>query len=301
MVTDVKHAKMYTCQTTGREPTMKHLMISMMLIFSPLVMCGNTESFMEENNLYLEDNVNLMSNMTEDQFNSVIEDFQTRLGDISENTGMSLKVLGHWDDPTVNAYTYVQGNVRVVEIFGGLARRSEVTVDALTLVLCHEVGHHLGGFPTYRGWASDEGQSDYYSTLVCAKTMWKNQCCQKSAKKQIPKHPKKLCDDVWWWKKDRQMCYRSMMAGKALGDLMSRSGSVDYDTPDENYVVKTYHSHPDAQCRLDTYMAGSLCDTTKWNHHVIPRTEEEAYSVSCPMGEYDVGWRPRCWFKPSGN
>jgi hypothetical protein len=48
----------------------------------------------------------------------------------------------------------------------------------MTLIICHELGHHVGGFPFVSGtpfggyWAATEGQSDYYSTQVCARTMW---------------------------------------------------------------------------------------------------------------------------------
>ena len=274
---------------------MKKFILSMVLLLA----CGNAgASFMEENDLYLEDN-HYLSNMTEDQFDNVVNRIQKYLGPVSENTGMPLKILGHWEDSTVNAYAYVRNGVRYVEIFGGLARRPEVTRDALALVLCHEVGHHLGGFPKYDGqWAADEGQSDYYSTLACSRLIWGNQKKQnKKAKREIPKYPRKQCNSVWFWNSERDLCYRSMLAGKSLADLLSRSGDVDYSTKDDNLVEETQHSHPDAQCRLDTYMAGALC-TARWNHTMIPETENDAYSVSCSMDEYVFGWRPRCWFKP---
>ena len=50
-------------------------------------------------------------------------------------------------------------NKWVVAMFGGLARRPEVTKDAFQFVVCHEVGHHLAGWPFAYDWASNEGQS----------------------------------------------------------------------------------------------------------------------------------------------
>ena len=57
-------------------------------------------------------------------------------------------------------------------MFGGLARHKLVTPDGFALVACHEMGHHLGGAPRRGGWASNEGQSDYYATTKCARRIW---------------------------------------------------------------------------------------------------------------------------------
>src|SRR6478609_9034269 len=64
-----------------------------------------------------------------------------------------------------------------VHMYGGLARRPEVTPDGFTLVVCHEVGHHFGGYPFVRDayWAANDGQADYFSTLACARRLWQNQ------------------------------------------------------------------------------------------------------------------------------
>jgi hypothetical protein len=103
-----------------------------------------------------------------------------------------------------------------------------------------------------------------------------------------------------------------MLAGKSLGDLLSalRSGTVNWDTPATNVVTTTNHSHPAAQCRLDTYMAGAVC-TTDYDKIVIPgkrenrgyndrEAEEQSALYSCTtQGQYTAGLRPRCWFAPT--
>jgi uncharacterized protein YkwD len=60
------------------------------------------------------------------------------------------------------------------------------------------------------------------------------------------------------------------------------------DTPDPTVVDKTQSKHPKAQCRLDTYLAGSLCSKA-YDVNQIPK-DEFAFCSN----------RPKCWFKASG-
>ena len=58
-----------------------------------------------------------------------------------------------------------------VVIYGGL-EHPLLTLDGLTAVICHEVGHHLGGFAFKTSilgdnWAATEGQSDYFAAHRC--------------------------------------------------------------------------------------------------------------------------------------
>ena len=90
-----------------------------------------------------------------------------------------------------------------------------------------------------------------------------------------------------------------MNAGKSLAKLVARGKEVAFDTPDPNEVAKTNHRHPEGQCRLDTMMAGALCDS-EFGDAIIPRSESESVTHTCTRYEdYEVGTRPRCWFKPS--
>lgn len=259
-------------------------------------------SYMPKNNLYLEDKM-YQGNMSEWDFNNIISNVQSSMGGISQMTGRQLVINGEWTNSEVNAYATLQGNTRLVVIYGGLARRQEVTPDGLAMVICHEVGHHLGGFPFVESWASNEGNSDYYTTLSCARVLWGNQPEENAQSAlYIPQYPKSLCDRAWGTENERNLCYRTMLAGKSLGDLLATLGNgyVQFETPDRTVVRQTVHTHPQAQCRLDTYMSGSLCNS-RWNHGKIPRTESEIYQSSCKEIPYSMGARPRCWFAPRMN
>ena len=65
-----------------------------------------------------------------------------------------LRIVSRWTNDEVNAFANivpmqtapgVVTQIRVIEVFGGLARHPLMTPEGLMLVLCHEIGHHLGG------------------------------------------------------------------------------------------------------------------------------------------------------------
>lgn len=250
--------------------------------------------FMPDNELYMDDKIEEPANVSEEDFDRVIDEVAALYsGMIKESHKAHLIVSRSWDDPTVNAYANRSGNVWQIHLFGGFARRKEISVDSFQLVICHEMGHHLAGFP-FSQWASNEGNSDYFSTLSCARDLWmKDKAKNALAAKKIPAYPKKICDDAWKLKDERHLCYRAALAGKSLADLLS-AGAAKYESPDQSVVRVTNNAHPNGQCRLDTYIAGAVCKA-KFDPRVLIKSEAEARKYSC-FGEAQ---RPKCWFKPS--
>jgi hypothetical protein len=77
-----------------------------------------------------------------------------------------------WTNPTVNSIARRSGKNWYVDAYGGFARYGILTPDAEMMVLCHEMGHHLGNFPKSTSiyadaWAALEGQADYFATMKC--------------------------------------------------------------------------------------------------------------------------------------
>lgn len=247
------------------------------------------------NNLHLDDNKELDSGITEAEFNKIIDEAEKVFKPIMKKHGGKLDIKRRWDDSTVNASAIQMGGKWEVNMYGGLARREEVTADGFTLVLCHEIGHHLAGFPFVSQWAANEGQSDYYGTQACLRHMWRGKD-NAFAASTVDATPKAACDEAWNSAADRNLCYRMMMAGRSLAELLAQGNKVGFDTPDEKAVESTMHEHPQAQCRLDTYMAGALCQAT-FDMDLIPNDESEAMNHSCGP-RFDQGERPRCWYKP---
>ena len=264
--------------------------------------------FLPENNLHLEDSFTA-GGLTEKEFNEVIDIAEDEFKDIVRKTGGRLKINRRWSDSTVNASASQFFGTWTVNMYGGLARRPEVTKDGFLMVVCHELGHHLGGYPYSSSWASNEGQSDYYATQACGRFLFKGDTRKNATyRNTIETYPKSLCDKTWNSKADQNLCYRMMEASYSIASLLGSLGGtkVYYDKPDTNKVSRTNNSHPKGQCRMDTYMAGALCDA-EFDLEVIPgkdlgsnrnraKGEEEAEKYSCMNGE--KGSRPQCWFKP---
>ena len=251
--------------------------------------------------------------ITQDQFNAVIDKEEAIFKPLAQAFGGSYHVNRKWDDSTVNADSEREGDSWIVNMYGGLARRPTMTVDGFALVLCHETGHQFGGFPFANDWAADEGQADYFATTHCARMVFGADAeTNATFVDKVDPTAKKKCDAMTTKSTERNLCYRTMVASKALGDtLASLSGdSVSFDTHDDSEVDSTDDDHPGSQCRLDTYVAGALC-TASWDGSVIPgfhddegsndtTAEKESAKYYCAEGAegVTVGFRPHCWFKP---
>ena len=133
-------------------------------------------------------------------------------------------------NPAVNAEIKKDRSGPVIEILGGMMVHSKMTANTMTLLLCHELGHYLGGPPlkSRTGLSSTEGQADYFSGLVCARLMGLSE------------------GDV-------------IDGATRLTAIYSDVSQEDYpraDTSDERRVSRTNYGYPASQCRLDTILAG---------------------------------------------
>lgn len=265
---------------------------------------GST-GFLPENDMYLPAGLKSNGGITEEQFNSVIDKLEVIYAPIVASMGGKLKINRKWEDGTVNANATRLGGW-IVNMYGGLARHEAVTEDGFALVLCHEIGHHLGGAPKVAGifglnrWASNEGQADYYATLKCLRKAFLNDNNSKVLRtfKNIPTHLTKSCSEAWSDKIDREICIRNGMAGMSVAGLFAalrNQPEGKFETPDPKVVSRTDDSHPAHQCRLDTYFQGALCEMTL-NDEVSQKNE---VSGTCYGSTgHTVGLRPLCWFKP---
>lgn len=93
--------------------------------------------------------------ISEAEFNAVMDKIEAYYKPVVQAKGATFQVNRLWTDETVNASATQQGNTWVINMYGGLARYPIMTVDGMTLVACHETGHHLGGAPKEGG--SDNG------------------------------------------------------------------------------------------------------------------------------------------------
>jgi hypothetical protein len=162
----------------------------------------------------------------------------------------------------------------------------------------------LGGAPKFGGfgntWASNEGQADYFGALKCMKRILANDDNQAIvAKMTIESDAKNNCEMIYKSGDDIALCERIAMAGKSLAKLLADLGgnsAVAFNTPDKEIVIQTINSHPAAQCRLDTYFSGSLCDKG-YSEDVSDTSPIDGTCIK--KDGHTVGTRPLCWYKPS--
>lgn len=267
------------------------------------------EGFVPENDMYITENMaSMVGGITEAEFNGVLDRIESMYGEEVKKKGGTLTVSRQWENGTVNASAQQFAKNWTINMFGGLARHPAITIDGFALVACHEMGHHLGGAPKIGGWfnpnkwATNEGGSDYYSTFKCLRRFFKedNNTAAILSKTDLDPVAVRECKAAFTDKNDRMYCVRGTMAGHSVSalfqDLRGQETAASLDTPDQRKVNKTAHSHPDTQCRLDTYFAGALCpipvsqgysNTDYHNGFCADRAKYPARSI-----------RPRCWFKP---
>lgn len=262
-----------------------------------------------ENNLKIPVGIKAMGGISETQFNKVID----RVGALYTQTvaelGGNLQFERNWTDGTVNAYAHRDeqtGKIWYVSMFGGLARHPQMTEDGFAVVVCHELGHHLGGFPKKKDsmgnirWASNEGQADYFSTLKCLRKYFAGMDNQSVVSKlNVPALVTETCKKSFANAEEIAICQRSSMAGLNLGNffkvLMGTKADVNFATPDKAVVSVTFDNHPAAQCRLDTYFQGSVCD--KSVREDVSDTDGNQGTCTQRNGD-KLGLRPLCWFQP---
>lgn len=242
-------------------------------------------------------------------FNEVLNRIEKIYAEEIKQEGQTLVINRHWEDGTVNASASVGNSGELnVDMYGGMARLPTMTKDGFAMVVCHELGHHLGGGPNYWDYSSMtvEGEADYYSTLKCAKRYFAEDNLTENnwLNKKVNPLVLKRCTEVYTNTDEQNYCIRSSYAGLNLTRVIKqlKFNKKEYvprfDLPDPKLVASTYPDHSVPQCRLDTFLAGATCPVavsekrTAWDYH----------TGSC----YDTtltpyGLRPRCWFNPEVN
>ena len=248
--------------------------------------------------------------LSEAQFNAIIDRVERIYTPVIAKLGGKLHVNRLWTDATVNASAEQKGSDWLLNMYGGMARHPLMTIEGFSTIICHELGHHLGGAPKIKGffgfgpptWATDEGGADYFATLKCARDFYAeddNAAILGQAKIDgtLNTFAANMCDQQFANDTDRMLCKRGSMGSFACAHVLQELGktpAVDFTTPDKSKVSKTNDDHPEAQCRLDTYFAGATCDVDK----TVALSDTDFRQGSCVENVAKVGFRPRCWFAP---
>jgi hypothetical protein len=195
-----------------------------------------------------------------------------------------------------------EGNWEITVISSFLSL-SHQTVPTLGMILCHEIGHFLGGKPyvvgkqmtaAVRAWApkkmSVEGQADYFATSECIKNLAKKipdlfinnkgllnlpsaQECQRSytSEKEI-----KLCNEIL------SASHQTILVYQQILDQLNTPSSFfeKIENAPSDRTLDIVGEYPELDCRYETFIKGALCSSLNVNE--------------CD----DLKWgRPSCWFQ----
>ena len=274
---------------------------SALLLGASVVSASDCTGFLPPNDLKIPVGSIHARGIIETQFNEVIDTVERIYKPQVASLGKVLKVNRLWTNETVNASASQSGNTYILNMYGGLARHETITMDGFALVLCHELGHHLGGAPKVSSWASNEGQSDYYANFKCLKQVFADQSSMAFTRKsEGDAVAEKGCEMMYADAQDRAICVRAAMAGKSVAYLFKtlRNEAVvpRFDTPSPVVVTSMMTTHPPTQCRMDTYLQGSLC--TQPVSAPLSQTNPAVGTCTRSAG-FVTGFRPLCWYKPA--
>lgn len=207
------------------------------------------------------------------------------------------------------------GDLRV-NVGRGLLESPRLTPDVYRLILCHEIGHLLGGeprLPLPAEWdgarssdggslLSSEGQSDYYSTATCFRRLAKTGFAAQSKslptelhnvrRAPAPARIQELCAKAWPESEvERSICERAALAGVGFLTLVS-SFNISLEVRDTTEATKVIvNTYPSRQCRLDTMVAGALCSVDL----PLDFSRVQDLDLRCAKEEAQ---RPKCWYRP---
>lgn len=268
-----------------------------------------------DNEMNRNDDINRRTEVDEKTFNKTLDLVSKTFAPVVANFGAKLEIRGDWGRSTVNGEADREGKTWVVNMYGGLARLPGITPENFLFMTCHELGHHIAGFPFYpdAGWPSAESEADYFATRVCLKKIWKDDVEGNAAEaKTATPFAIKKCNEVWSTENDRNLCARVAMAGDRYAKFYADIRGwypPELDTPEPFRVYATFFMHAKAQTKLDIYLAGDLCNAP-WNDKIIPglnakddlAAEKEAAKYSCHQASgFADGIRPLSYFRPSYN
>lgn len=251
--------------------------------------------------------------LTQDEFMAVNAHFVSTMSGLVAQHGAKLELVTNWESSNNLAMATRSGDRKTwfIKIWGGSAKWPSATPDSYTLTLCHELGHHLGGYPFYAHdgaeWASAEGQADYWSTQACTRMLWARDTEINARFAQLSGTG---CERAFETTAEHNLCKRVFSAVATNADYMGHiaGGRPSIFERDTSRVRELVVAHPRGQCRVDSKRHGLLC-AVPFDFAIIPGraypsgqntigAEQAARLTSCFEDETSPSFahRPACWF-----
>lgn len=239
---------------------------------------------------------------------SILTEFETTLRDPAQRAGFDLVLVVDDKSNSESASANRKGAQAIVTVDGGLLKSPRLSPDGLRTVLCHELGHVLGGAPrrnvppewdgpvAHDGLSelTSEGQADYYASAICFRLLVKGQNHRTILDSELLPASKTLssrCEQAHGRKTEAALiCERAARGGRNMLVLV-KEFPIDLDSPSKVVAPDLIRNqYPDRQCRLDTFIAGALCAHESAS---LALDFDDARLTECPMSE---ARRPSCWY-----
>ena len=256
-------------------------------------------------------NTQAQSRLTEIEFYGILDQLEALYSPDFAEKGTMLKITGDWTNNDYKAdYNFTKENTYTVSISGGLAQHRLSNADTMALIICHEIGHYLGGYPKRHisiskdFLATIEGQADYFATAKCLKKYFREDDNKNIVKQMLlPAIVQESCDKSFQDPEAAFICKRSSMASLAAVKIMValkpslfpnlEMSPINFETP--SLEIAFIPLHPTGQCRLDTFFQGALCNKPE----TVNFSDTDFRQGACTRGEGfsgNNGARPLCWF-----
>lgn len=246
----------------------------------------------------------------------VLQEFEAFYQPITSGLGFKLTVQIDNNSSSESADANRDARHANVTVTRRLLENARMSEDGLRTILCHEMGHVLGGAPRRNippewdgpiapdgfSFMSSEGQADYYSTLVCFRRLVRGQNHQKRLAQEMAAALPPVadvahrCDTAHGIRTvDSLICQRAV-AGAFNMLQMIKEFPISVASASPFVATSTILDlYPDRQCRLDTFIAGALCRTES-----VPDTAALDFNDGTVNTCADrAAARPACWYSRS--
>jgi hypothetical protein len=234
------------------------------------------------------------------RFQKVIEHFENTWIDIlREEYSKKLIINIDLEDERVNAScSRDDDNNPILKIRGGLLRHPEMNEEVLNFLLCHELGHFMGGAPkSFRGrsskrsWSSVEGQADYFAATKCLPKLYSQEIMGLDFSKStlIKDRVKSVCEGEVC----SRVVYSGLLATRFFASLKRGSTLPEIGNNERHYPSATLQRHPSPQCRLDTIVSAVKCDV---DYSYLMDDFDISIGACIKKDVNLAGERASCWF-----
>jgi hypothetical protein len=177
-----------------------------------------------------------------------------------------------WNSPYFTAWAHKEDSKHYsLNFWGGIARIPGMLEETWDFIVCHELGHILGGEPRHKiaslTWASAEGQSDHFAITKCLPRYYQE--FNKTDFDSTLSLPIELdrCINSHSKIEAQNICLKILRAGRGLANILKylnlSKTLVNYEHISGPAQETLYNSYPSAQCRIDIFYQQSSCQRKK--------------------------------------